>query len=116
MTLPEFVARHCTNPFDDSCHNSSCWYSSHADGCRHPLHPKNQSGWRVIIDALTAIDSGFSGTEDEDTLIVWHGAEVLGQYSRNASVVDLIADARQHMREYHNVTLPYSVHAVAGGA
>jgi hypothetical protein len=73
-------------------------------------------GWRVIIDALTSIDPGFSGTEDEDTLVVLHDGEFVARYSRHASVASLIADARQHMREHHGVTLPYSVHAVAGGA
>jgi len=120
MTLPEFTNTVCPGASGyrlyDSCHDSPCRYSSHADGCRHPLHPKNQPGWVVPLAALHAIDSGFSGSEDEDTLVVSHDGEFVARYSRHASPVSLIADARQHMREHHDVTLPYSVHAVAGGA
>lgn len=36
----EFVRLHCEGREFDSCHNSPCRYAS-ADGCRHPLHPKN---------------------------------------------------------------------------
>jgi len=115
MTLAEFVDKHCLDKFSDSCHDSPCRYSSHMHGCTHPLHPKNAVGWTVPITILQAIDPGFSGTEDEDAFVVWHDGEFVARYSRNASPVSLIADARQHMREHHDVTLPYSVHAVAGG-
>lgn len=116
MTLQEFVDRHCPGKSYDSCHDSPCPYSSHLHGCTHPLHPKNQSGWAVTIEALTAIDAGFTGTEDEDSLIVWHDHEWIGRYSRNASLVCLIADARAHMKAHHDLALPYSMPAVAGGA
>jgi hypothetical protein len=76
---------------------------------------ERRSGWAVTIEALTAIDAGFTGTEDEDSLIVWHDHEWIGRYSRNASLVCLIADARRHMAEQHGVALPYSVPATAGG-
>jgi hypothetical protein len=76
---------------------------------------KNPRGWSVPLVVLQAIDSGFTGHEDEDTLTVSHDGEPVARYSKNASMVDLIADARQHMKVHHGVTLPYSVHAVAGG-
>lgn len=41
MTLYEFVRRYCTGRKYDSCTNSPCRYAS-ANGCRHPLHPKNR--------------------------------------------------------------------------
>ncbi len=76
---------------------------------------ERRSGWAVILEALQAIDAGFTGTEDEDSLIVWHDHEWIARYSRNASLVCLIADARRHMAEHHGITLPYSVPATAGG-
>ena len=115
MTLAEFMSVHCPRGSYDSCHDSPCRYSSHLHGCTHPLHPKNQSGLTVMLPLLHAIDPGFTGHEDEDTLTVSHDGEPVARYSRNVSVVCLIADARQHMAEKHGVRLPYSVHAVAGG-
>lgn len=76
---------------------------------------RSKGGWAAPLPMLHAIDPGFSGTEDEDTLVVWHDGELVARYSRHASVVSLIADARQHMAEKHGVALPYSVRAVAGG-
>lgn len=180
--LREFVEKHCLDKSCDSCHDSACRYSSHLNGCTHPLHPKNhrdlgfvicpicnngkgpvggrpkrhsrdelrrhlatfhrrldiddlmavaedattkyaaifsrpQAGWAVAVEALTAIDSGFTGTEDEDTLTVEHDGELVARYSRAVAMPVLIADARQHMAEHHGVRLPYSVPAASlGGA
>jgi len=40
--LREFVEKHCLDKSCDSCHDSACRYSSHLNGCTHPLHPKNR--------------------------------------------------------------------------
>ena len=72
-------------------------------------------GWPVPLVVLTAIDPGFAGHEDEDTLTVSHDGEVVARYSRHAGMVDLIADARQHMAEHHGVRLPYSLPAASLG-
>jgi len=60
MTVAEFVEKFCVGQRYDSYKESPCRFSS-ADGCRHPLHPKNQKrepipGW--------AADSRHGGLTD----------------------------------------------------
>ena len=72
---------------------------------------------RTVSPMLRVIDSGFSVSDDETYLIVWHDGAWVGRYGPGASAVDLLADARKHMAEHHGADLPYSVPAASlGGA
>lgn len=124
--LPCPICANGTGP----CRYDTCTLVNHLQGFHHredawslvglaaDIADKRRSrGWSVPLVVLTVIDPGFTGHEDEDTLTVEHDGELVARYSRHASLVCLIADARQHMAEKHGVALPYSVPAAAlGGA
>lgn len=84
MTLAEFREKHCAGREYDSCANSPCRYSN-PNGCQHPLYPTMQrlkhAGWSVTNILPPRLQrAGFTLTEDEDFLVLWHEGEWIARF------------------------------------